>query len=54
MNNLCAAGEVRCEDCTAGRDGRRAKRSQPAGLTADVLRAAGIDPAQAAEYLPNL
>jgi hypothetical protein len=45
-------GEVRCEDCNAARTGRPAKQSrQSSGPTAEQLRAAGIDPAEAAAYL---
>jgi hypothetical protein len=52
MNNLCEPGHIRCEDCNAARTGRPAKQSrQSSGPTADQLRAAGIDPDQAAAYL---
>jgi hypothetical protein len=52
MDNLVADGQVRCPDCVPATRGRPrklpARRSEP---TADQLRAAGIDPDQAAAYL---
>jgi hypothetical protein len=54
MNNLVVEpGSRHCPDCLASRD--RAARPigrAPSELTADVLRANGIDPKIAAEYLP--